>query len=72
MQVEIKNHSYITIDAVLLINRETKEVTKISHEQFNESEDKKESFRRLIADNFPEGSEVVTNLAPTGGIFQLN
>jgi len=69
--VEIKNHSYITIDAVLLINRETKEVTKISHEQFNESEDKKESFRRLIADNFPEGSEVVTKLLDISTPSQL-
>lgn len=69
--VEIKNHSYVTIDAVLLINIETKEVTKISHEQFNESEDKKESFRRLIADSFPEGSEIVTKILDIATPTQL-
>ena len=69
--VEIKNHSYITIDAILLINRETNEVTKISHEQFNETEEKKESFRRIIADNFPEGSKIVTKILDIATSTQL-
>tara|TARA_R110000744_G_scaffold2507_3_gene10012 strand:- start:590 stop:1447 length:858 start_codon:yes stop_codon:yes gene_type:complete len=60
--VEIKNHSYITIDAVILCNLTTNKATKISHEQFNETEEKKESFRRLISDNFPEGSKIVTKI----------
>tara|TARA_B100001094_G_scaffold332656_1_gene405705 strand:- start:2173 stop:3513 length:1341 start_codon:yes stop_codon:yes gene_type:complete len=60
--VEIKNHSYVTIDTVVLCNLKTGKVTKISHEQFNETEEKKESFRRMIADNFPEGSKIVTKL----------
>ena len=69
--VEIKNHSYVTIDSVLLINRETNEVDVISHEQFNETEEKKESFRRLIADNFPEGSEIVTKTLDIATSTQL-
>ena len=60
--VEIKNHSYVTIDTVVLCNLKTGKATKISHEQFNETEEKKESFRRMIADNFPEGSKIVTKL----------
>lgn len=58
--VEIKNHSYVTIDTVLLVNLDTLKSTKISFEQFNETKEKKESFRRLISDNFPEGSKIVT------------
>jgi len=58
--VEIKNHSYVTINEILLIDLGTLESTKISFEQFNETEEKKESFRRLISDNFPEGSKIVT------------
>jgi len=60
--VEIKNHSYVTIDAIILCNLENNKVTKISHEQFNETEAKKESFRRMIVDNFPEGSKIVTKI----------
>ena len=69
--VEIQNHSYVTIDTVLLINRETNEVTKISHEQFNETEEKKESFRRMIIDNFPEGSKIVTKVLDIATSTQL-
>ena len=69
--VEIKNHSYLTIDTVLLINRETNEVTKISHEQFNETEEKKESFRRMIVDSFPEGSKIVTKILDIATSTQL-
>ena len=68
---EIKNHSYVTIDAVLLINRETNEVTKISHEQFNETDGKRESFRRMIADSFPEGSRIVTKILDIATSTQL-
>ena len=64
--VQIKNHSYITINEVLLINRETKEVESISFEQFNETAKKRESFRRLITDSFPEGSKIVTKIIDNG------
>ena len=63
--VEIKNHSYVTINEVLLINRKTKEVESISFEQFNETAKKQESFRRLITDNFPEGSKIVPKIIDT-------
>lgn len=69
--VAVQNHSYVTIDTVLLINRETNEVTKISHEQFNETEEKKESFRRMIIDNFPEGSKIVTKVLDIATSTQL-
>ena len=69
--VEIKNHSYITIDTILLINMVTDEVIKLSHEQFNETEEKKESFRRLISDNFPEGSKMVTKILDIAAQTQL-
>tara|TARA_B100001778_G_scaffold329718_1_gene331135 strand:- start:706 stop:1566 length:861 start_codon:yes stop_codon:yes gene_type:complete len=69
--VEIKNHSYVTIDAVLLCNIDTNEVHKISHEQFNETTAKKESFRRMIADNFPEGSKIVTKILDLATQTQL-
>ncbi len=59
---EIKNHSYVTIDTILLINVETNKVEKISHEQFNETEEKKTSFRRFIHESFPEGSKIVTKI----------
>lgn len=69
--VEIKNHSYLTIDTVILCDLATNEVTKISHEQFNETEEKKESFRRLISDNFPEGSRIVTKILDIATSTQL-
>tara|TARA_R110002167_G_scaffold278638_1_gene484466 strand:+ start:360 stop:1175 length:816 start_codon:yes stop_codon:yes gene_type:complete len=69
--VEIKNHSYITIDAIILCNLTTNKVEKISHEQFNETEEKKESFRRLISDNFPEGSKIVTKILDIATSTQL-
>lgn len=69
--VEIDNHSYITIDTILLVNRDTLKSTKISHEQFNESKEKKESFRRLISDNFPEGSKIVTKILDIATQTQL-
>ena len=60
--VDITNHSYVTIDTVLLVDLETLKSTKITHEQFNETENKKESFRRFIHENFPEGSKIVTKI----------
>jgi hypothetical protein len=69
--VEIKNHSYISIDAVLLINTETGNIEKITHEQFNETEERKESFRRMIADNFPEGSQIVVKILDIAAETQL-
>ena len=69
--VEINNHSYITIDAIILCDLTTNKVTKISHEQFNETEEKKESFRRLISDNFPEGSKIVTKILDIATSTQL-
>ena len=69
--VEIHNHSYVTIDTILLVDLQTLKSTKITHEQFNETENKKESFRRLIADNFPEGSKIVTKLLDIATAAQL-
>jgi len=69
--VEINNHSYVTIDAIILCDLTTNKVTKISHEQFNETEEKKESFRRLISDNFPEGSKIVTKILDIATSTQL-
>jgi len=69
--VEIRNHSYVTINEVLLVDLNTLESTKISFEQFNETEGKKESFRRLISDNFPEGSKIVTKILDIATAAQL-
>ena len=69
--VEIKNHSYVTINEVLLVNLDTLESEKISFEQFNETKDKEESFRRLISDNFPEGSKIVTKILDIATAAQL-
>ena len=69
--VDITNHSYVTIDTVLLVDLETLKSTKITHEQFNETENKKESFRRLVADNFPEGSKIVTKILDIATSAQL-
>tara|TARA_R110002012_G_scaffold186348_3_gene353017 strand:+ start:8575 stop:9492 length:918 start_codon:yes stop_codon:yes gene_type:complete len=69
--VEIKNHSYIDIDTVILCNIETGKISKITHDQFNETEEKKESFRRLISDNFPEGSKIVTKILDLATSTQL-
>ena len=67
----IKNHSYISIDAILLINTQTGTVEKITQEQFNETEENKESFRRMIADNFPEGSQIVLKILDIATSTQL-
>ncbi len=69
--VEVKNHSYISIDAVILINTETRRVEKITSEQFNETESSKKSFRRMIADNFPEGSQIVVKILDIATETQL-
>lgn len=69
--VDIINHSYVTIDTVLLVDLETLQSTKITHEQFNETENKKESFRRLVADSFPEGSRIVTRILDIATSTQL-
>ena len=69
--VDINNHSYVTIDTILLVDLQTLKSTKITHEQFNETENKKESFRRLVADNFPEGSKIVTKLLDIATAAQL-
>jgi len=69
--VDISNHSYVTIDTILLVNLQTLKSTKITHEQFNETENKKESFRRLVADNFPEGSKIVTKILDIATSAQL-
>jgi len=69
--VEIRNHSYVTIDTILLVNLDTLKSTKISFEQFNETEGKQESFRRLISDNFPEGSKIVTKILDIATASQL-
>ena len=69
--VDITNHSYVTIDTVLLVDLETLKSTKITHEQFNETENKKESFRRLVADNFPEVSKIVTKILDIATSAQL-
>ena len=69
--VSIKNHSYISIDAILLINTETGKVEKITQEQFNEPEDSKESFRRIITDSFPEGSQIVVKILDIAAETQL-
>lgn len=54
---EIKNHSYVTIDKILLINNETDEIEVISKENMGDV-----AFNRLITEDFPEGSEVNTKL----------
>tara|TARA_B100002019_G_scaffold118021_1_gene101333 strand:+ start:207 stop:1058 length:852 start_codon:yes stop_codon:yes gene_type:complete len=69
--VEIKNHSYVSINTVLLVDLNNLKSTKISFEQFNETEEKKESFRRIIADNFPEGSKIVTKILDIATQAQL-
>ena len=69
--VDINNHSYVTIDTILLVDLQTLKSTKITHEQFNETENKKESFRRLVADNFPEGSKIVTKILDIATSAQL-
>ncbi len=69
--VEINNHSYVTIDTILLVDLQTLKSTKISFEQFNETEEKKESFRRMVADNFPEGSKIVTKILDIATSAQL-
>jgi len=69
--VEIRNHSYVTINEVLLVDLDTLESTKISFEQFNETKDKEESFRRLVSDNFPEGSKIVTKILDIATAAQL-
>ena len=55
----------------LLVDLETLQSTKITHEQFNETENKKESFRRLVADSFPEGSRIVTKILDIATSTQL-
>ncbi len=67
----IQNHSYISIDAILLINTETGNVEKITQEQFNETKESKESFRRIITDNFPEGSQIVVKILDIATETQL-
>tara|TARA_R110002012_G_scaffold828_3_gene3703 strand:+ start:275 stop:1810 length:1536 start_codon:yes stop_codon:yes gene_type:complete len=51
---EIMNHSYVTIDKILLINVETDDVEVVARENMSEV-----AFNRLVAENFPEGSAVI-------------
>ena len=39
--------------------------------RYQETEEKKESFRRLISDNFPEGSKIVTKILDIATSAQL-
>lgn len=50
--VDITGHSYVTIDQILLINTETDDVQLLSPENVEP-----EAFKRMVVQNFPEGTE---------------
>ena len=52
--VEISNHSYVTIDRILIIDLDNDDIEIISRENIH-----KDAFNRIVAENFPEGSSVV-------------
>ena len=49
--IDIAGHSYVTIDQILLINTETDDVQLLNAENVEE-----EAFKRMVVDNFKEGS----------------
>ena len=52
--VEILDHSYVTIDKILLIDLDTDDVEIIARENTNPK-----AFNRIVAENFPEGSTLI-------------
>ena len=55
--MDINGHSYVSIDKVLVIDPDTDEVTLIEKRDMDTT-----AWSRLIADDFPEGSQVGVRL----------
>ena len=60
--VEIKNHSYLNIDKILIINPSNKNILDSIEEVITRESMDEHSFNQLIMDNFPEGSKAKVRL----------